>query len=69
MHVKCSSCHPLLHGHGAHPLPRGHPLIMVEKLEFQPVIVELCGLSHAVVAVGDAGDEAEVAVDDPADPR
>lgn len=42
---------------------------MVEKLKFQPVIVELCGLSHLILVVGDAWDKGEEAVDNPADSR
>lgn len=42
---------------------------MVEKLKFQPVIVELCGLSHLILVVGDAWDTGEEAVDNPADSR
>lgn len=42
---------------------------MVEKLKFQPVIVELCGLSHLILVVGDAWDKGEEAVNNPADSR
>lgn len=40
---------------------------MVKQLQFQPVVVELGSLSHLLLVVGNARDQAEVAVDDPAD--
>lgn len=40
---------------------------MVEQLQFQPIVIELCGLGHLLLVVGNAGDLAEVAMDDPAD--
>lgn len=66
--MKRSSCQPLLHGFGAHPLLVHHPLIVVQQLSVQPVIVELCGLGHVILIVGDARDDAEVSVDYQADP-
>lgn len=67
--MKRRSRQPLLHRHRAHPLPRGHPLVVVDQLQIQPVVVKLRGLGHLLVVVGDAGDEAQVAVDDPANSR
>lgn len=66
MQMNCSSYQPLLHGHWTHSLLRGHPLIVIQQLQFQPVVKELCGLSHRLVFVGEARDELQVAVDDPA---
>lgn len=63
--MKCSSCQPLLHGLCTHSLLGGHSLIVVQKLKFQQVVIQLCSLSHLILAVGDAGDDAEVVVDNP----
>ena len=69
VHVDGGARQPLPHGLGAHPLLVGHPLVVVDELQLQPVVVELRGLGHALGVVGHAGDQPEVAVDHPADPR
>lgn len=42
---------------------------MINQLKFQPAVVELCGLSHLLLVIGDARDQVEVTVDNPANPR
>lgn len=66
--VKCSSHQPLLHGHRAHSLLRGHSLVMIKQLQFQQGVKELRGLCHHLGVVGEAGKDGEVAVDKQADP-
>lgn len=61
-----SSCQPLQHGHGTHPLLGRHPFIMIQQLKFQQVVVEFGRYSHLLRVIGNARYQAQVVLDKPA---